>query len=199
MAHNSLSVTKAGKMYQYDVKNQKSNKNNLFVKNCITTALFRLLEKKDLDEISIVELIIIAGVSRMGFYRNYKNKEEIIEEYILDCFTSTVQGIKKTRPLNFSIRSILLTTLENFELHQKEMTILLSRNLESLLFTCFEKAFYTLYQPKNKARVRIYSTQMFLGKLFQLEMTWIKLGMKETPAQIVKMYERMLSLEYNAL
>ncbi|CRH91822.1 mycofactocin system transcriptional regulator [Chlamydia trachomatis] len=58
----------------------RSNKeSNQLTRESIETALVFLLEKKDLNQISISELVKKAGVSRNAFYRNYKSKEEILE------------------------------------------------------------------------------------------------------------------------
>lgn len=58
------------------VSNKESNQ---LTKESIETALLFLMEKKDLQQISISELVRKAGVSRNAFYRNYKSKEEILE------------------------------------------------------------------------------------------------------------------------
>lgn len=59
----------------------RSNKeSNQLTRESIETALVFLLEKKDLKQISISELVKKAGVSRNAFYRNYKSKEEILEK-----------------------------------------------------------------------------------------------------------------------
>lgn len=47
----------------------------------LTIALFQLLQKKELDQIKVTELIKRAGVSRMAFYRNYHSLAEILEQY----------------------------------------------------------------------------------------------------------------------
>ncbi|MGT2715803.1 TetR/AcrR family transcriptional regulator [Streptococcus respiraculi] len=58
----------------------QSNKEiNQLTRESIETALLFLLEKKDMRQISISELVRKAGVSRNAFYRNYKSKEEILE------------------------------------------------------------------------------------------------------------------------
>lgn len=58
----------------------RSNKeSNQLTRESIEVALLFLLEKKDMTQISISELVRKAGVSRNAFYRNYKSKEEILE------------------------------------------------------------------------------------------------------------------------
>ncbi|WP_252898590.1 TetR/AcrR family transcriptional regulator [Secundilactobacillus odoratitofui] len=47
----------------------------------ITTALFQLLETKDLGEITVTALVKRAGVSRMAFYRNFETTADVILKY----------------------------------------------------------------------------------------------------------------------
>lgn len=70
----------------------QSNKEiNQLTKESIETALLFLLEKKDMKQISVSELVRKAGVSRNAFYRNYKSKEEILEAY----YDRTSASLKK--------------------------------------------------------------------------------------------------------
>lgn len=64
---------------------------NQLTRESIETALLYLMEKKDLKQISISELVKKAGVSRNAFYRNYKSKEEILEVY----YERTSSNLKK--------------------------------------------------------------------------------------------------------
>lgn len=64
---------------------------NQLTRESIETALLFLMEKKDLKQISISELVKKAGVSRNAFYRNYKSKEEILEIY----YERTSSNLKK--------------------------------------------------------------------------------------------------------
>lgn len=51
---------------------------NAITRESIYLALQQLLETKTLAEITITEITSKAGVSRMAYYRNYQNKEEIL-------------------------------------------------------------------------------------------------------------------------
>ena len=95
-------------MYQFEEKEIRKNKTNIFVRKCITEALFSLLEKHDFEDISITDIIKKAGVSRMGFYRNYSSKEDVIEKFILEKFIETINEIKAKRQLNFHINNIII-------------------------------------------------------------------------------------------
>ena len=176
---------------------KKHNKSNLFVKECITSALFSLMEKHDFDKITITDIINKAGVSRMGFYRNFTDKENVVEKFVLDKFVETVDDIKSKRALNFHITNIMITTLQNFQKFSKYIKLFLDRNLEPLLYRCYHKAYYCLYEGSSQSRIHLYSNEMFIGELFNLEMCWLKNGMKETPEQMAKIFYRIMRLRCN--
>lgn len=173
---------------------QKENKSRLFVRDCITCALFELLKKRDFDDITITDIIKKAGVSRMGFYRNYSSKENVVERFIFDKFVATVKEIKYYRNLNFNIKNIMITTLENFQKFSCYIKLFLDKNLDNLLYKCYHKAYYTLYEGEKESPIHKYSNEMFIGELFNLEMCWLRTGMKETPEQLARIYYHILKL-----
>lgn len=62
--------------------NKNSNLQDRITKESIFTALMIIMEKKDFKEISITEITKKAGVSRMAFYRNYNQMEDIIINHL---------------------------------------------------------------------------------------------------------------------
>ena len=68
---------------------------NTYVKKQITNALLSLLKSKELKDISISEVTSAAGVSRVSFYRNYKEKEDILREYIKRQLTNWMNDNNK--------------------------------------------------------------------------------------------------------
>lgn len=70
---------------------QSNKEANQLTRESIETALLFLLEGKEIQQISISELVKKAGVSRNAFYRNYKSKEEILEAY----YERTSQSLKE--------------------------------------------------------------------------------------------------------
>ncbi len=189
--------TGSGKMYQINKSIKKRNSNNQFVVDCITTALFNLLEKKNFEEITITEIVKKAGVSRMGFYRNFTSKENVLERYIFNIYTETVEEIKNKRELNFAVQNIMVTTLEVFKNHTSDIKLLLNRNLNYLLFNCYEKALLYLYKDTPCSRMREYANRMFIGELYELEISWIENGMKESPSELARIYYKILRLHFN--
>ena len=55
---------------------------NKYVCEQIENAVLKLLQQKELNAISIKEIIEDAQVSRVSFYRNYDDKEDVLKTYI---------------------------------------------------------------------------------------------------------------------
>lgn len=176
----------------------RKNKTNIFVRKCITEALFSLLEKQEFNDIKITDIIKKAGVSRMGFYRNFDSKEKVIEAFIFEKFKETVDEIKSIRELNFQIPNIMTTTLQNFKKFSRYIKLFLDKNLDNLLYSCYHKAYYSLYSNKKNTKIRMYANEMFIGELFNLEMCWLRNGMKESPEELSTIYYKLCSLKNNS-
>ena len=55
---------------------------NEVVIECITQAMAAMIIDRPFEEISITELVRRAGVSRNSFYRNFRDKEDVLRRYI---------------------------------------------------------------------------------------------------------------------
>ncbi len=56
----------------------KDNGTHELAVDCIYTALLKLMETKEYKDINITDITKKAGVSRMAYYRNYQDKDEIL-------------------------------------------------------------------------------------------------------------------------
>ena len=171
------------------------NKVNLFVRDCICTAIFQLMEKKKYEDITVSEIIAKAGVSRMGFYRNYESKESVIEDFILRAFNRTVDEIESKRPLNLQTYNVIVTVLENFKKYSDYINILLSQNLDYLTYTCYQKAFNRIYRQKKVTPLRYYYASILMANMFALEVGWVKSGLKDSPDELARMYSKILTIQ----
>ena len=52
---------------------------NTYVREQITKAMIKLLKKKEMKQITIGDITEMGEVSRVSFYRNYEDKEDIIK------------------------------------------------------------------------------------------------------------------------
>ncbi len=177
------------------VLNRKENQTHTLVVNCIETALFRLMNEKPFDDITVSEVIESSGVSRMGFYRNFMKKEDVIGNFFVRIFTNEIEKIKKERPLNFGARNVVSTCTEKFlEYREQTEVVIKSLTLEQL-YPMFEKCFFALAPENAKEKpMHFYSSYLFLSELFMLVIKWVQGGYQETPAELTKMYGNILKL-----
>jgi AcrR family transcriptional regulator len=59
---------------------------NRITKDSIQEALVYLLSKKNINDISVTEIVNKAGVSRTAYYRNYQSKEDILKDFSMNVF-----------------------------------------------------------------------------------------------------------------
>ena len=100
-------------------------KKNQYVKSEITKALLELLKEKDLNEISIREITTRAQVGRVSFYRNYKRKEDILEQYLF--FIIKEWGESNTDSL--SMDKLLKKLFEHLVSYRDFYTLLYTKGL----------------------------------------------------------------------
>ena len=55
---------------------------NQTVKEAIAIALVQLMKRKNFEDISVSEIVKIAGVGRSSFYRNFESKKDVLSYYI---------------------------------------------------------------------------------------------------------------------
>ena len=55
---------------------------NRMVRECMQIALLKLIQEKDLSDITVSELAELAGVARVTFYRNYLELSDILFDYL---------------------------------------------------------------------------------------------------------------------
>jgi AcrR family transcriptional regulator len=77
MKGRSESLTELQKREVLRMNNRESNQ---LTRECLQLALIHLMAEQAFEKITVSEIVRRAGVSRMAFYRNYTDKEDIIHE-----------------------------------------------------------------------------------------------------------------------
>ena len=73
----------------------KENSAHRIVVDCIYEALIKLMDEKPYKEITITDITKKAGVSRMAYYRNYQDKDDILIDHFKKVSSSSSEKIKK--------------------------------------------------------------------------------------------------------
>ena len=87
----------------------------------ILEAVLLLIDEKPYDNITVSDITKKAGIARQTFYRNYKDKDEVIIEYFKNIFSSESIAVENINDKN-KFENILLTfNIKYMIKHQKNL------------------------------------------------------------------------------
>lgn len=165
----------------------KRKEANLRVKNSIVHALMDLMKEKSYEEISISEITVRAGVSRISYYRNYGSKEDILAatlEQLMSLFSEEIAAMPSHSPMRRVMTVFFRIARENQSffglLYDAGMDRQLQEGLED--FVLSSDRFPTL------DRRRTYPASLFSGALFRLLVQWYKGGMTENDSELSNIF-----------
>ena len=166
------------------LSNEESNQ---LTRECLCTALMKLMGDTPLEKISIGEIVECAGVSRMAFYRNYGTKQaladalslQIIQELTRDFKEGFATSDKKTWYVHF------FETMKNNEDYLK---IILSSNTHIDVKVVVDEIFPSVTQEEH---------YFYIGRggaLVHILTEWYRTGMKDSPKYMATLCDRFFSV-----
>ena len=99
-------------------------------RECLQTALIRLLAEQEMDKISITELVRVAGVSRTAFYSNYNSKEEVLLDWV-SSYLSELQSMMVGAVRTHNLQGVFEQIFEQILSGEKEFALLMKGNLQN--------------------------------------------------------------------
>lgn len=148
---------------------------NTYAKTQVKNATLKLLEDYELNDLSIGQITDLAQVSRNAFYRNYKDKEEIVCEYVSELIRTWDEEYKKvSKDSNAELYGSLFKHLSD----NREFYLLLKRRN---LFHLFLRAMMSLFGPKSEYdNMTAYTTAFIAYGTYGWIEEWIGRGMEES-------------------
>lgn len=160
------------------------NKQNELVRCWLLEALLKLLEQKEMEKISITELVNKAGVSRMGFYRNYQIKQDILIEHLLEKLDYYWPDTSPIQLYNFPLfaKQLFVFGREN----QEMLELLIVNNYAYFIILALERkiVFSSKKVTSLSERSEKYLPQFILGGIISILVEWIEGGLKETDREM---------------
>lgn len=155
---------------------------NSYVKKQITDALLILLKEKELKDISISEITTTAQVSRISFYRNYNDKETIIEEYI----SSTLNEWNKQHPKGPEhTEDDILGDMFAYITEYKDFYLLLSGR--GILYLLKDVIMAALGPKEEYPNFVAYTTAFIANGIYGWIEEWFLRGMQESGEEMTKL------------
>ena len=178
-------------MSKNEILKMSNMESNLFTKECICTALLSLMATETFDHITVTAIINRAGVSRGGFYRNYKSKEDVLEEicedifqYILDFMTGHDLYDNPKKWYEDLFRSIA----ENAEIFQLLIKAQVPRNI----VLKFDEGLILQKLQKDDSPMERYRAAAIGRALTEVVVIWFRNGMQESTEEMAEMLLKLL-------
>lgn len=172
------------------VERAGNNTRNKRVRVQIVDAFFALLKEEKFSEISITDLVTVARVSRMSYYRNFDSKEQIIEEYIASLYHAMV-GDRAAAPSQSIMGKEMLQAefSRSLEVARKEKARILS-----LINAGFSSTFLEMmnvYLEERLGGMPATSTKRFglyfiSGAMFNVLVQWLVGGCVEPSGELAE-------------
>ena len=145
----------------------------------ITNSLFEIMKNKSYNEISITEITNKAKVNRVSFYRNFTNKDDIINKFLEKSFNDWGHEWEESADPNITYR-----LFKYFYDNKDFITLLYKSNLQYYLLDYIVK----ICNPhKEENNILAYSKSMFAYGLFGFCNEWYLRGMQETPESMLNL------------
>lgn len=150
-------------------------------KQYISEALIALLQVKEYNKISIQDIVDKAGLSRITYYRNFNNKDEIIiyylEENTQDFFNRLNINVNQKEWKKYI--EILFKDLLD------EKKLLLAKTLIKADLTHYIKnEIERVLTSKTDNQRDLYKRLFIAGGIFNVYIEWVSNGCKETPEEM---------------
>lgn len=161
---------------------RKKNATNEIVRHSITEALERLMQRKPFGEITVTELVRLAGVGRVSFYRNFRSKEEVLVRK-LDEAGQAWWDDYRVRPEADYVLGLFqhAAGMKDFALllYRHDLSHLLLRNIND----CMGPA-------PGHSDEEAYRAACLAGSVFGVLDEWIKRGMTDSPERMSSLLSR---------
>lgn len=164
-------------------------KRNQHIRECIGRSLLILMKEKQLESITITELVNHANVSRMTFYKYYKTKLEVLSDFMYELVHEYMKDANEKNNIGqFGEYKHIKHCFEFFKEYHCFVSILIGANMYSVIINALND-YMDQYVLKNSNRSR-YELYYYAGALCNIYVKWIEGGMKETPEQIAHIVYR---------
>lgn len=174
----------------------KYNEANALTKECILTALLRLMESEPYDKISITDITNLAGVSRMAYYRNYNSKEDILLKQLEDAEEKLLEEIGNENA--HSIKEVLIYVSNYIQENASVIRAIYSANLGHLLSNMLSQRIFSYFPVANASTEGRFAVPFFVGAILSVFQVWFHNGMKESCEEISDIITRLINRD-NAL
>lgn len=166
----------------------RGSKTTEFLKECLSDALIRLLREKKIEKISVKEIAETAGVGRATWFRNYTGKNEALTFKLVQVWNRWADEHAIAVRDRFALANAKDFFRFNYEI-KHILQVVYDAKMQSAVYD----AFYQVMMPPYGANAEAcYQARFYSYALFGLLDEWIKRGFRESPDEMVRIFNRIM-------
>ena len=172
---------------------EKVNEINVLTKECIVTALMRLMENNSYASISITDITTLAGVSRMAYYRNYKSKDDILINHLVDREKQLLSELHGENAPD--LRGMIMIVSGFFQENAGVIKSIYDAGLAHRLTDMLAERIYTYFPVAFADYAGKYAVPFYVGAVLAVFKRWFDNGMVESVEEISDILCRLIKGE----
>ena len=161
---------------------ERISETNILTKECILTALLRLMEVKSYSSITITDITNLAGVSRMAYYRNYKNKDEILINHLVEQETKLIKELHGSAAT--TVNGMVYYIAEFFQENVLVIKAVFDAGLGHMLTNMLAERIQNYFPIVNVTSSGKYAVQFYVSAVIGVFKMWFDNGMVESAKEI---------------
>ena len=165
----------------------KRKQANAKVKKKITDALIEILDSKDMNEVTITEIIDRAGVARMSFYRNYDSKESVLSILVDDVLEDYYSEIDWSNG-DFYCYENIYNSFVYFERYREYVLNLCRFGFGEVLLKKLNEFHERVTGKMPGGNIEKYQVYMYMGALINTVLVWLFEENREASEDMAKMF-----------
>ena len=182
-------IQNQGDLFQVD----KRKAANYAVRKKITDALFALMKDRNIADITVTEIIELAGVARASFYRNYSSKENVLMVLIHAAFDVFTEG-KPTYGIDYKSYDHMVKCFSFFKEYKAYVLGLYNSNYATVLLEALNVFHAEIAGTMPASSIERYSIHAFIGSLFNIAIAWLKGGAEESVQDMARFFMKTNNL-----
>lgn len=162
--------------------NQESNQ---MTRECIQTALLELMAAETFDHITVTSIIQRAGVSKGGFYRNYKSKEEVLQKICEELFQYLSEFLSEHK-IYENTKEWYTYFFETIANHADAYRMLVKAQAPKSVVLQFDEEKLLRKLQRDDSVLERYRALAIAKALAEVALVWFRKGMPETPSEMAE-------------
>lgn len=163
---------------------------SLITKRAIASALKELMKKRDIDKISVADIVHQCGINRQTFYYHFQDKFDLIDWIYYNDVISTVENEKKWNKWSEKLQYALTIIRREKEFYTGALKRTDSNPFQDFFFTATRDLILGAMEKFSEEKTmgeedRRFTAEFYTYGLVGMVAQWVRNGMKESPQFLV--------------